>query len=391
MGPIVAATITAVLLVVTELALGWWAPMPDPYAALRRVPAYVPSAHMPNVDYRIVIEPGLPGVEPVHAHRINTFTTNGLGFRGDAIARPKPANEIRVFTVGGSTMECIALDDSGDLSRLLQDSLDAAHPEAAVRVYNTGKSGDRTYDHLAMVGQRLAHLDPDVVVVFAGINDLMAGLFQVDYLHLEPTTLTRRDALTLLAGESQLYRRARAAARRFRRRSAREIQETIEFETNYAEKAALQRSFGAADGPPRVDLESYATNLRSILAISRAAGARVVLMTQASTWNSAIDPAAKEWHWMRLRLNGTFAEDDMDAALERYNDVMRELAAEEGVELVDLGASLPKSLEFFYDDVHFNDAGAAAAAAAVFAQLETKPLVGSNEPGEPARPADPDQ
>ena len=251
-----------------------------------------------------------------------------------------------------------------------------------VRVYNAGKSGDRSYDHLAMVAQRIAHLDPDMIVLFTGINDLMAGLFEVDYLHLKPRSLRNTDLLQLLAAESQLFRRVHGAARRFRRRSAQEIQETIEFETNYAEKAALQRTFEVVNTPPSVDLDSYEDNLRSILGIARAHDAGLVLMTQASTWNSTVDPAASEWHWMRLRRDGTFAEDVMDAALERYNDVQRRLAEEEGLPILDLAAELPKSLEFFFDDVHFNDAGARHAANQLAEILETIGTPGTNFSGE---------
>ncbi len=382
-GPLVSLAICVVLVLGAEFTLAWVAPMPDPYAAQRQVAGFIPSAHQPDQLYRIVIEPDLPGVAPVHENRVNRFSTNNLGFRGDELARPKPADELRIFTVGGSTMECIVLDDSGDPSRLLQDTLDARFTARDVRVYNAGKSGDRSYDHLAMVSQRIAHLEPDVLIIFAGLNDLMAGLFGVDYLHLETRQLGRNDLLKLLAGESQLYRRLHGVARRFRRRSAREIQETIAFETNYAEKAALQNSFPPIETPPRVDLDSYATNLRSILAVGRAAGARVVFMTQATTWNSQVDPAASVWHWMRLRQDGIYREDLMDAALKSYNDVMRDLAATEQVELVDLAATMPKSLEFFYDDVHFNDAGARTAAAALAQQLETNPPAESKLPSDP--------
>ena len=371
-GPLMAIAICLVLVLGAEFALAWLAPMPDPYVAQRRVPGYVPSAHAPDQLYRIVIEPGLPGIEPVHPNRINEFSTNNLGLRGDDLVRPKPDDEWRIFTVGGSTMECIILDDSRDLSRVLQETLDDPDSGRRTRVYNAGKSGDRSYDHLAMTAHRLAHLEPDVIVVFAGTNDLFAGLFATDYLHLEPRQLTNRDLLKYLAGESQLYRRLYAAARRFRRRTAREIQETIEFETNTAQKAELQRSFAPIDRPPRVDLDAYATNLKSIIAVARAAGARTVLMTQATTWNSTIDPDAAAWHWMRLRQGGTYNERVMDAALESYNDVMRELAISENVELVDLARLLPKSLEFFYDDMHFNDAGARVTAEALAAQLVTK-------------------
>ena len=213
-GPLVSVAIGLVLLLLAEVGLAVFAPVPDPHAAERIVPGYVPSAHMPDQRYGIAIEGGLPGVEPVNG-RVNYFTTNNMGFRGDALVRPKPADEWRIFTVGGSTMECLVLDDSRDLSRVLQDQLQTAHADRAVRVYNAGKSGDRSYDHLAMVSQRIAHLEPDVVVVFAGINDLLAGIFSVDYLHMERERIDGGDALRWLAAESQLYRRLNAAARRF--------------------------------------------------------------------------------------------------------------------------------------------------------------------------------
>ena len=56
-----------------------------------------------------------------------------------------------------------------------------------------------------------------------------------------------------------------------------------------------------------------------------------------------------------------YQEEDMDAALERMNDVMREVADSGHVLLYDLARQMPKSTEFFYDDVHFNSNGARVA------------------------------
>lgn len=60
--------------------------------------------------------------------------------------------------------------------------------------------------------------------------------------------------------------------------------------------------------------------------------------------------------------------------MELYNQVMRDLAAREGIELVDLAAMLPKTTEVFYDDCHFNDSGARMVAAALAEQVKTRPL-----------------
>ena len=123
-GPVIAVLVTAIMMVAAELMLGWLAPFPDPYLAEKRVARYVPSAHVPDLAYGIEIEEGLPGVVPVHTGRVNQFSTDNFGFRGDELRVPKPADEVRVFVVGGSTTENISLDDTQDMSRLLQELLD---------------------------------------------------------------------------------------------------------------------------------------------------------------------------------------------------------------------------------------------------------------------------
>ena len=59
--------------------------------------------------------------------------------------------------------------------------------------------------------------------------------------------------------------------------------------------------------------------------------------------------------------NVRYAEDDMHQAMERVNDSMRETANSMDVPIYDLARSMPKSTEFFYDDVHFNTNGARVA------------------------------
>ena len=123
---------------------------------------------------RLVTEPedGLPGVKGP-----NVFTTNNMGFRGDELTMPKPANEFRIFMVGGSTTECLYLDDSKAITRVLQNELNQQPlNNLTVKVYNAGKSGDAIDDHCSMIVQRIVQLQHDMIILFAGINDLTRSI-----------------------------------------------------------------------------------------------------------------------------------------------------------------------------------------------------------------------
>jgi hypothetical protein len=95
-----------------------------------------------------------------------------------------------------------------------------------------------------------------------------------------------------------------------------------------------------------------------MVGICQAHNIRLVLMTQASSWNSSIDPEIKNWQWMLYRNGVTYRADLMEEALESLNNVTRQEAAEHSVPLYDLARSVPKSSDFFYDDAHFNVKGA---------------------------------
>jgi hypothetical protein len=74
----------------------------------------------------------------------------------------------------------------------------------------------------------------------------------------------------------------------------------------------------------------------------------------------------------------TLREDLMDAALERLNDRMRDVAAAESIPLYDLARLLPKSLQYFYDDCHFNTNGAATTGEGLSTFLAERGLVRKN-------------
>src|SRR5215471_5532284 len=228
--------------------------------------------------------------------------------------------------------------------------------DVQVRVYNAGVSGDRSDDHVAILTQRIVHLEPDLVVVFAGINDLLASIHGHDYLHLP---MPARPPWKLLATQSQLGRLAYDIVTL--RGPLRDVAEDVPLVTNYRFGVERQRAAPAASAPPAFDTREYANNLRTLAGVAAGHGIALIFVTQQTTWASHVDPSAKDWHWM-LRVDDVrYQEGDMHAALERVNDVMRDVAESKDVVLYDLARRMPKSTEYFYDDVHFNSNGARVA------------------------------
>lgn len=377
MGPLVAGVVLLICLGVAEVGLRIMAPFPDPFVR-QKTPAgsvwtnpFIRSEFPPDFSMETEAEPGLPGVSGQ-----NLFSTNNMGFRGQDLVQPKPPDEFRVFLVGGSTTENLYLDDSDALTAVLQRELQTrVSPEMAVRVYGAGKSGDRSDDHISMLVHRIVHLEPDLVVVFAGFNDFRAAMAGFDYLHFNPRPwvamedspelLQARHLIKLLLTELQLGRRAYALVNRAVPEDPNVVLQMLAGRSNYRALVEIQESAPRTDAAPRTDLEPYRRNLQTLAGVAQSQELPLVFMTQATTWNSQVDPGVVEWQWLLYGVNATHRADLMDEAMEAYNDVTREVAAESAVPLFDLARLMPKSLDYFYDDVHFNVEGARVAGVAL--------------------------
>lgn len=359
-GPLVALLTLVAVAVIADLLLLAVAPVPDPHERLLqtfpRVNQYIRMEFPRDFHATTIPEPGLPGMEGT-----THFSTNNMGFRGDSLITPKPAGEFRVFMVGGSTTECFYLDDHDAINAVVQRELEKLSPQLHARVYGVGNSGAASDDHVAVIANRLVHLQPDLVVVFCGINDLARAAVGFDYLHYTdhypPLHIPRWKHLLL---SSQIVRRIFYLRTRIDPTDV-EIQQSMTKTTNYGTKVALERSAPETNEPPRTDLDSYRRNLESMVGLARVHGFDLIFMTQQTTWDSSVDKNAAAWHWMRYRDGKTYSESAMNAAMERYNETMREVAQQDSVGLFDTARVIPKSLEYFYDDCHFNPRGASEA------------------------------
>ena len=374
-GALIGAATLLAGIATMELFFRSTSPLPDPYESAktrRELNQYIRSEFPRNYLIRTRAEEGLPGVSGQ-----NTFSTNNMGFRGDDLRMPKPGREYRIFLIGGSTTECFYLDDAQALHRVLQDELHRQTPNGEIRVYNAGKSGDGLPDHISMLVHRIAHLAPDLITVFAGVNDLTRAIYNYDYLHYVEERGHKLSFFRMLdsaATEFQIGRRLHSVIGRMAPQQPAPVLEQITQHSNYREKVQLRKSVAVSDRRPRVDLEAYRVNLTTLAGVLRAHGIQTVFMTQPSTWGSD-DDVIKEWQWMLYRFGVTYRESFMDEALESLNHIMREIAARYDVPLLDLAKEMPKTSAYFYDDVHFNVQGARYAGVALARLLTAKSLI----------------
>lgn len=367
-GLLFSAAIVGIGVVLIEIVLRMFAPVPDPYGPYKNVAVmkYLPGQFASNQHLTFHPDKGQSGMKQ-ETH----FTTNNRGLRGDDLVMPKAAGEFRIFTIGGSAMECLLLDDGESISDVLQREL-RSRLGINVKVYGAAKSGAASFDDIAMVVHRLVYLQPDLVIDLTGVNDTLASIQRYDYMHYSEEmrlTLTFR----YMATEFQIFRRLQSIAKRVigsKQKSARQALEELPLNTNIRQKVEISRQFPHNAGRPDIDASFFEANLKTLVGVARVHGFQLVFMTQPSSWNSE-DPRAPPWHWMTFG----FKEEVLDGALDTMNDVTRHVTADTATPLYDLARELPKSMDFFYDDVHFNANGARTLGTQLAAFLEKEGLV----------------
>ncbi len=120
----------------------------------------------PNMSLQMVIKDGYPGLG-----KEQYLSTDSKGFRSTKPIDYSPHDEstFRVFAVGGSSTEQIFIGDKRTWTHLLQAQLDAG-TDKNVEVINAGVAGTRAKHHLATLDAILPY-EPDLVLFTMGIND----------------------------------------------------------------------------------------------------------------------------------------------------------------------------------------------------------------------------
>ncbi len=99
---------------------------------------------------------------------------NALGYRGPEIAIPKPAQVFRIVAMGGSTTYSTGTPAEESYPAFLEAILRGEYGYANIEVINAGVSGYTSWDVLPAYAFRVVELEPDMLIYYGAVNDLVA-------------------------------------------------------------------------------------------------------------------------------------------------------------------------------------------------------------------------
>lgn len=292
---------------------------------------------------------------PPPGRRTARLSINSLGFRGPELERPKPAGRLRLAFLGGSTTFCAeASGDAATWPALVAQSLAAQLDGRAVDYVNAGVGGYRLEQLQVNLERRVAELEPDVIVIYEATNDLTKdtrelALAQGVYTgHADDLSWLAEHSLAWYLVEKNLLLRRR-------------------------QSAALSAG-GRVHFEPRELSRAFRARLANLCDAARRRARLVVLLTfstharRAQDATTLLEACNTSLYYMPYMTPELLLE-----GFDEYNRVIREVAAEQGVLLLDVASAVPGDSAHFNDSVHLKDAGCAALAEAVVAGLLAAP------------------
>jgi hypothetical protein len=338
-----------VLLVVAELIL-WLMPVEDPYKKFKQYvePGYIKSQFAPNTRLEFEMEDSLPGFE--NYAKKTVFSTNNIGFRGKELdIHNKSA--YRILCVGGSTTECLRLNDGDDWPAVLE-SLLHKNSQRKYEVQNCGKSGEDLNDHISMIAHRIIHLKPDMIILYSGVNDLRKSYFDHNPLKIETQNVHTLPFSKLLLSQFQLYRRFYYMMKNQQAPK----QESITLKSNYKGEVLAAEKAPISGTPAPLDTSYYAHKIKAIIGICKANNITLVIATQKTNWLTR-DKVLNNWIYMNMIGDTAYSRTMLQQKMDEMNTIQATLAKQQGVYILRTDSLLPATAEYFHDDCHFNPKG----------------------------------
>ncbi len=328
---------------------------PNRYVRLKEYP---PHIHREYYDVDPEAGPdGPPGI----TYRIDT---DEHGFI-EGEPRLQDADWEIVF-LGGSTTECMLQAPHDRWPAVLRVELERQF-DLRVNTYNGGLGGnDVMHSNLALVSKVLP-MEPDMVVLMHGVNDMFVMGITGTYWHDLPTRSLvttgpdPSDGYLFMQGLKNLTFPGIAHAVSSAVPGARDrLRERMDVPVMVTDEFATYRD-GAQSATPAHIRASFRASVTQFVTTALAWEVQPVLMTQA---NRHTVPPSDDLAGDIEKLTGSLSMDyETFAGLHQdLNDIVREVATEHDLVLVDLAEAIGPDPELISDTVHYTSYGSLIAA-----------------------------
>ncbi|MBR9831817.1 hypothetical protein GYB57_06700 [bacterium] len=282
-----------------------------------------------------------------------------------------------IYFLGGSTTACFEVVDSLKFVNLVQRSL-AMNYQLNVNTFNAGYPGNSSLSSYNKLVNVILPQQPNMVVLMHNFNDLAIMLYQGDYWSTKVMRGKVRRKVEILRDKSQVAYLA--------------YLENKKIEPLYKLKEGLNGIFSVFNStekewhnnkqnPNEIDIQQLESDFKSSLITfirtCRIYNAEPVLMTQANFLikdppvNSLVHQYAKN-----IMQGSGYDYHKIQMLYTNLNQIIKDLANQENVTLIDLEKKVPKKSTYFLDLVHLNQRGSQLVAEIIsqeFAKTIVKP------------------
>jgi len=262
---------------------------------------------------------------------------NKLGYRGKDINLPKPEGVFRIVALGGSTTYSTGTSPEESYPAFLQQILRDDYGYTQVEVINGGMSGYTSWENLANFAFRVLELEPDMIIVYAAVNDVVARESgSPDCYRGENAMLGLNIGRGLWIEQNQPL--SPSALYRFISIRLGWMPNPLDLQSAFETVNVICKDDPAGSTlADRVEANTptyFERNMRNLLLLAQGNDVTPIL----STWSFYVD-AERPDHWIK--------------AINEHNDITRQLAEELDVPLYDLATNLPVDGAFWeIDGIH---------------------------------------
>ena len=305
---------------------------------------YVLFTSIDAKDYAWTPHPYLSYFPTPNYEKGQTFH-NSLGYRNDEFPLEKPGGVFRIVALGGSSTYDVSIKDNDDtFTAQLEKLLKEDYGYQDVQVINAGVSGYNSWEILVNLEFRVLDLDPDLVIIYEGTNDVHARM--VEPSAYRGDDLGRRQAWqaprVAIWEHSALLRILSRAMNITRQVSVDDFVSAPTYMSWPFESRLIEDNLDPAEileeNPPIY----FRRNLENMIAIAKEHDVQILFSTWAHSPN----------------LNDYASEGYYQQGFKENNDVVKEVAVSHDIPLFDFAGVMPQEALYWADGRHVNEAGA---------------------------------
>ncbi len=338
-------------------------------------------------NYFSVLLPNKDGTEkpPVHFFPgLDTLvhsTSNKYGYRS---AHYFSKNKYGILTIGGSTTECVLLDDEKTWPFLLEKKLNSLSVNQFV-VGNIGRASMNSgHHHLQLKYTEPQYDGIGLVLVLMGVNDYLRFLTShPEYTPTQQSTSLFKEAFLRYPTDknTEWYKRTELWMHlRNGKQAISSIQRASEFKRNLIpdmeDRIHYCRSIEKKDTLPNLSiaLADYEKNIRNMAEVARQRNYQLIFISQPTLWKATMDSLSFNFAYSTLSFTkpNVYTPEAYAKGMATFNQKLKEVATMEAVPVIDLAELLPKDTTVFFDFCHFNNSGAEQVSDILLDRLQTE-------------------